>query len=468
MSTKSEVSVFLQVGFWVALVLFFTPFAWLAFYNHPSADDFPLSQTAREWGQYTTVVGYWKCWSARFTSIFLMSINPLVFGSLWGYKAGFLVMFLIQVFAFRFLLSVIFSIHQEYLVWTLSALASLVFLSTSPSLTNGYYYLGGALFYQPGHLLLALLVFFVFRYPPIMSLPAVLLRSWMIIGVQCTLIFILIGCNELMMLVGLAFAASGFSWFLFFKKRFYWGWLFLLGSATASTALVVFSPASFYRMEASGSMSRSIPWVATESLKAAFHTVFQAFTSPPLIALLGVLWFIKPMPFFLSITRLERFYLTLVSGTLFYLVYFPSILGEGLVQGRTEVSFQFILFFLLVLMFNVWHPNRKIMDLLKTRLTFFAVLALVPFGKNYFPAIKDLVSGDAKQYNKDRIERLACLRSAIGDSVWVKPVSVKPKSLYVGDIGDYPQPWYDNHVAIYYGKKFIHLVDGNHPELTCK
>jgi hypothetical protein len=96
------------------------------------------------------------------------------------------------------------------------------------------------------------------------------------------------------------------------------------------------------------------------------------------------------------------------------------------------------------------------------------LLALIPFGKNYFPAWNDLLTGTAKTYNQERNARIACLQQTKGDSVWVKPVSAKPVSLFVGDVGDYPQPWYDNHVAIYYGKKFIHLVNESHPEPSCQ
>lgn len=453
---------------WVLALFLFIPFAWLAFYNHPSADDYPLSQTARDWGQYTTVVGYWKCWSARYTSIFFMSINPLVFGSLWKYKAGFAGIFFMQVLAFRFLLPVLFRLDNENYTWLLAAVASLVFLSSSPSLSNGYYYLGGALFYQPGHLLLTLLVFLIFRNSPPINWPGKAWKSWMMIGAQCALVIGLAGCNEVMMLVGLAFAGLGFGWFLMFNKRFHVGWFLLLITVIASAALVIFSPASFYRMEASGTMNRSLSWVAGEALKALFHTVFQAFTSPPWLALLGVFWFLQPMPLFSNLTRLQKIWLSIFSGFTFYLVYFPSMLGEGLVQGRTEVTFQFLLFAVLLLLFNIWRPNRNVLHFSTIATMLLVVLALVPFGKNYLPAVNDLVSGDAKQYNMERNARIACLETALSDSVWVKPVSVKPKSLFVGDIGDYPQPWYDNHVAIYHGKKFIHLVDAKHPEPTCE
>lgn len=440
------------------------PFAWLAVYAHPAADDFPLSQTAREWGQYTTVVGYWKCWSARYTSIFLMSVNPLVFGSLWGYKAGFFVNFFIVAIALYLFIKVFFQLESKQTSWLLAITVALVLVSTSPTLSNGYYYLAGAWFYLPGHLLLAIFVWFVTNTDLPENLQQLRLRQIINLSFVSCLLVLLIGCNEVMMLISLAFVGLSLFWFLVFEKKLHIGWLFILFVALASTALVVFSPASFYRMEASGSMERTFVSVSGGAFKALWNTVYQSALSLPLFAAMAA-GFVLPVSSISTLGKPKRMLISLTAILVFYLAYFPSMVGEGLVQARTEVTFQFLLVVMVWLNMALWRSNSG--SKANENFILLALLTLIPFGKNYMPAWNDLLTGAAKTYNHERNARIACLQQTKGDSVWVNPVSVKPVSLFVGDVGDYPQPWYDNHVAIYYGKKFIHLVNEEHPQPSC-
>jgi|GEM_PF-1188197 len=464
--TTAESSTNRRIFYWSGFCLLVLPFAWLALYNHPAADDFPLSQTARDWGQYTTVVGYWKCWSARYTSIFLMSVNPLVFNSLWGYKAGFFINLFVMGFAVHLGNKLIFNWLSKREPWLFSTAFTLVLLAASPSLSNGYYYLAGAWFYQPGHLLLTALIWTSIHFQLPDNIQEFWSKSLVNLAIVAALVVLLIGCNEVMMLLGLSITGFGLVWYLLFEKRFHPSWFILVCVAVGASALVILSPASFYRMEASGSMNRSTIWVAIKAAEAFSHTAFQSFLSPPVLAMLMAGYFLPAHSRLQKITFQQKLLMSIASWIVIYLAYFPSMLGEGLVQGRTEVTFQFLFVGNMLLNISLWKPKE--VKQVNFNLMLIVILLLVPFGKNYLPAIDDLSSGRAKTFNQERNDRIKCLIETAGDSVWVKPVSAKPASLFVGDIGDYPQPWYDNHVAIYYGKKFIHLVGEQHPKPSCE
>ena len=85
------------------------------------------------------------------------------------------------------------------------------------------------------------------------------------------------------------------------------------------------------------------------------------------------------------------------------------------------------------------------------------------FSGNSLLVWKDLISNEAKAYSQERDQRETWMKTAKGDSVWVSPVSHRPKSLFHGDLGDYPDPWYDNHYAGMFGKESVLLADSLHP-----
>ena len=196
---------------------FILPLALLCLFAHPAADDFPISHTARDWGSYTSVVGYYKCWSARYTSIFLMSVNPLVFGSFFGYKLVPIVLMAGLFFSIRFFLSGLWGSRKTIL--PLAILLSLVFLLSMPDLPGGLYYLGGSLFYQPGNMLLALLIGSLFRNPPPTSLLGLNLKSWTHGNVQGSLLVLQVGCNDICMILALVIAGVGFLFDLLPRKK---------------------------------------------------------------------------------------------------------------------------------------------------------------------------------------------------------------------------------------------------------
>ena len=144
----------------------------------------------------------------------------------------------------------------------------------------------------------------------------------------------------------------------------------------------------------------------------------------------------------------------------------PSFLGEGLIQGRTAnaLIFNFLILYLVNVVF--WKQSLEAnktysFSLNKTKITI-SILSLIVLSiyssPNYLQAIKDLSSGEAKEFDIERTERARLVENSTSDSVWVMPIKHFPKTIFFGDIGIYPEPWYDNFYAQYYGKKSISLI----------
>ena len=155
-----------------------------------------------------------------------------------------------------------------------------------------------------------------------------------------------------------------------------------------------------------------------------------------------------------------RIFALLSSLLLFYACFLPSFLGEGLLQGHTENSLLFLFLTLLFLNLQIWRnpilAGKDSQEILKPVLLAGLMLAL-PFSPGFRLAVSDLWSGEAAAYSAERDHRDSLMRNTPGDTVWVEAVKHKPKSLFAGDIGDYPDPWYDNHFAAMYRKKWVGL-----------
>lgn len=441
-----------------AIGIFFIPFLLLCLFAHPAADDFPISHTARDWGSYTSVVGYYKCWSARYTSIFLMSVNPLVFGSFFGYKLVPIVLMAGLFFSIRFFLSGLWESRKTIL--PLAILLTLVFLLSMPDLPGGLYYLGGSLFYQPGNMLLAVLIGSLFRNPPPSSLSGLKLGSWATGIVQGFLLVLLVGCNEICMMLALAISGTGLFFELVLRKKVSAGWILLLLVSIISALIVLKSPATFYRMEANGGFERNWPEIFLNAFNGILMACFHWFSSPafPVFLLLAALMPMAPSTE-LNLNKGIRLGISVASFLLFFICFIPSFLGEGLLQGRTENSLLFLFLILFLLNLRVWKSHWKtevLFEKAKNLLipAFFILLCLSPA---FDLALSDLLCGEAAAFSAERDVRDSLMRNTPGDSIWIEPLRHKPKSLFAGDIGDYPDAWYDNHFAELYGKRFVHL-----------
>jgi hypothetical protein len=240
----------------------------------------------------------------------------------------------------------------------------------------------------------------------------------------------------------------------------------LLFASTFSTGLVLFSPATKYRMQASSSLKRTYSEVINNSFSGYLDSLVDWLSNPGFFLLLIFVWW---LPVSKKVPLLERPYLialSLISLFLSFFCFVPSFLGEGMIQGRTANALIFN--FLILYMVNVafWkqyleNQNFNPFPAFGKKL-FFPLLILMAtslfFSNNFVQAFNDLKSGDAREFDLERKMRAELVENNPGDSIWVKPLEHKPKTIFFGDIGIYPQPWYDNFYAQYHGKKYIHLL----------
>jgi hypothetical protein len=219
-------------------------------------------------------------------------------------------------------------------------------------------------------------------------------------------------------------------------------------------------------MEASNSFDRSFSWVLIQSVQAAIGQIFEWFSKPAFLLFLLISVFLpvsERVPLF---SRKYCLGLSILALGSFVLAFAPAFKGEGLLQARTSNALQFLFLSLALVLIAFWKRSLSPLPALNQKLL--AGMMLLFWGISIFsgnsPLVwKDLISNEAKAYSQERDQRETWMKTAKGDSVWVSPVSHRPKSLFHGDLGDYPDPWYDNHYAGMFGKESVLLADSLHP-----
>ncbi len=69
------------------LIISVLPFVWLSIYNHPFADDYWFANVIQEKGFWAGQIHWYTNVTGRFITSVINSLNPLVFGNFWFYKA---------------------------------------------------------------------------------------------------------------------------------------------------------------------------------------------------------------------------------------------------------------------------------------------------------------------------------------------------------------------------------------------
>lgn len=451
-----------QIG-WIVLaicgILVF-PYLALSFYNHPSADDYLVTVPAIQWGPITATLGWYHSWSARFSANLILAINPLVFHSLLGYQLLAWGILGFVGFGFWKFQSAVFLRQHPVSRLSLAALCTLVYFSANSSLVEGLYYFAGAACYQPAHALLLILAGWLIQQKPLETFTELNIKNLLIIGFQGGILVLIAGFNEVAMAFQLALTGGLCLFYFLEKKKISLHYSLLFIAAILGTAMVLFAPATFYRMEASQSFHRSLGEVLGLSFMGFFSFLGQ-WLSIAAFSLLLLFWVAQNEE--ISLPVLKRQNLILLSVlSLFLMVccFAPSYLGEGTVQGRTANALEFFFLFLFLINTLLWKkslPGFSLIPMARLRYIPVLVAMLVLFSPNNLKAWNDFVSGEGKAYHLEQMNRIHLTETSPGDSVVVPPIAHRPKTIFFGDIGIFPQPWYDNFYAQYHGKKSIQL-----------
>lgn len=448
------------------LCLLHLPYLLNCLYANPSADDLEYAASAIKHGFWNSYTRDYISWNGRYTDNFFAFASPLNVGFVTAYKLAAFFLLAIHYTSLWFFIKIILGKFISKTKQHMIALCiSLLYLFNAPSLSESFYWYTGAISYQlPQSLSLfyfSLLYIYFTR------------RKKYLLFVLIPLIIFLIGFNEVMMVLLVVIHIFIFIRLVQLKNLHKTIFLFIIGIVLLSASAMIFSPgnagrASHFTGDSSNIRSLlmsfaqvvrfSIEWTGQTpliaasilfiplSLKLNEHAVFKnKFHVHPLITLLAL-----PAVIFLCV--------------------YPAYWGTGILGQHRTVNTAYF-FFILIWFLNVHNlvcclkecsatfafwENKNWMVVL-----FFLFVGGICLTNNGYNAMSDLISGRSQKYNSEMNDRYAIIamsKQMKGDDAQLKPLSVKPETLFVSDITPDPRHWTNGCWEDYFSVTNIRVV----------
>ena len=458
-------------------LLLFVPLFLLSQYARPSADDYDYAILTHEIvlnhgsvlallsAAWDTVVKFYMTWQGTYTSAFLMSLQP----GIWGAEFYIITPYILLVFSYICLYITAHFINKWFLnksrlmTATMAMVALTILFMWLPSPCQGLFWYNGAMHYVPWFFLSLVNITLILEAHRITNK-----KRYVFYTVLCSVLsFIISGANQLtafgnilLMLAVLVLLPS--------KKRSH-VWIPLL-VALIGFAIMFVAPGNLVRQ---GSSERKS---AVETvLRVARHTIpmisewmsFEWVVSLIMITPLAIeiaSKYNKPLSYRVLFVPVVSY--AVICGML-CVIYMPTgSFGDHRVTNIIWFSFMvfswlnYVFFWTYLIGHRIITINTRLTSFWHTALIIICLCALFAGERSYmrsssFTALLEVTSGSAQQYAQELDDRQIVLEdSSVQDAVFA-PLSQFPFSLFHIDMDTDPTAWPNTAIADYFDKESV-------------
>jgi hypothetical protein len=476
----------------MSFILVSLPILILAFYNVPSADDYTFGSLLNNWIQENGyhILGILKCgiqnsceyyfkWQGRYSESFFASFMPDIFGCYWIWTI-FLYVFFMSGIVFLFYTLSSRLAGKEYAGFGVGIgfLTGTAIAQNVPFPTEAFFWFDGSMAYMFHHTVYIFMCAVAVRYF-FTEKKSVVIRYLLLLTV---LTLIAAGGNNVTSFINILTWCVFAGIAILLRKK--WSVFYPLFLSVVGFLISYLSPGTKIR---GGDSSNYTPILLTIR-KCFVWTIKQYLFKWITLGILVMLLFLTPI--LLRIVRriIERFefrfqlpFLVLMGDVCFLsAMSCPSfyVLGEpGPGRLRNVIFVNYILLTVLTYAYILgwlsvrceeqkWlkdlrdcyqRMNKRAMGSLV--IITFAILCLGKFNHIGISveAIRELASGQAKQYYQEAMIRKEIYQDESILDAEVEPYSVKPYLLYFDDITDDPENWKNKGVIEFYRKDSVKL-----------
>lgn len=485
-SFEYKISFFLVVFFILSLI----PIMLLARYNYPCADDFGFSTYSHiAWleshsifqvlkGAWKTVVERWLGWQGTFSSIFLMALQP----SIWGDAGYHLVpwimigaMSLSTMFFLYTILVKLFNVRKPVFI-SISMIYLIFALQCMIDKTQGFFWFNGAAHYMIPHcvalILIGLLIQLINNHN--IRIFKLILASF--------LAFFVGGSNYITGLTIAIIFVSALLLLLYYKKKkeliiLIIPFMFFITAFLLNTL----APGNSVRqgeMDIRPGVIKSILLSFYYCIEYVTETWFDWTYLFYILTLIPFIWeVVKKVGFRFSYRYPLLFFF--YSYCILSAMFTPSLYATGIAGGGRIFNIIFLDLLLLVIgnifYFLGWlythipqfrYVTGSCLETNTAKKYFIGLFCLITFistlyvkvNVDYFTtssALNSLFSGEAAAYGQETAERSRLLNISDDKDITLKLFKTQPYLLYFSDISEDPGDWKNNSMARYYQKNSI-------------
>jgi hypothetical protein len=446
------------------------PLVVLSFYNHPSpADDYCYIDTVFKYGWLEAMHYYYTGWTGRYFGILLNHSNPLILHWMGGFTVLPLLLLAGLLGAFWALLAELlpsFSPRTRFLM-----LAVLFFLCILqlPDIAGALYWMASFVTYTVPAIATLVGIVIVLRIQRLDTSEKGLYLALSLFA--AFLVFASIGSSETNLMITLVLVGG---WWVFrlVVTRHVNLLMGLLALTTVLSCYLFFSAEGNATRLGGNPLSGNIPFSFISSFKTLALLVIGWLRKTPLLAF-TLLWMAvlskHPLPASSgAYFGVPFWYAGLVYVGVMAAQLFPSYYGVGIEPAPRAIN-NVYLFFVLGWFYLVtvgWiHYAPRLFHLTSDRSLIW--IGAICVGMSLYTAYasanirglyRDWLRGNAAAYDREMTERYRLLRETTATEVSLPALQHLPYALYVEDIKDNPEHWWNKCMAGYFGKEKIYLI----------
>jgi len=403
----------------------------------------------------------YQMWSGRYLANFINLLNPIAFGSFQAYQVVpiFLLYGLIAAISYFIFQILRGSDLSTYHKLTIGMALSLIYIHNVPDIAQAFYWYTGAITYQLGNIFA-----FILMGNTVRILRDEQEHHGLKHFMNFVLIVLMIGCNEVVMLLAcLALCATSFI-LIKQKHRSRNHLIAYTIVALICACVVIFAPGNAKR-EALFTDNHQLFYSLGMTILQTARFSFEWLASTPLIVA-SILFIPLSLRLSKSISFIGKSSAkhAIVAGIVLVLIpaicIFPPYWATGILGQHRSVNVGY-LFFLIAWFANIsiWtHRFTLAQEIhftgwIRNCLMVFFVLG-ISFTGNGLNVLVDLISGQAQQYDRELSYRYRTLEEAKrtqASTVILSPLNVQPKTLFVLDIVENSDHWINTSYAKFFG-----------------
>ena len=435
-------------------------------YNHPSVDDdYCFAYMTRDHGFWQAQKFYYDGWSGRYISNMIFHATPLAYGVFWFVKVmPFIIFGLLFHAVYVFVGEVLKPSRTNQLLLTITFLS--IFIIFSPSVVDTFFWYTSVFIFPTSLCFFLYSIVVILRYYQ----PQYQRIKYWIALLSATLVFFIIGSNEVMMLFTIAFLGMVFGYILLFEKRF--------DSFIFGLMVIGLYFAYFWVVQAKGNQTRlvggNVLGGAIElSLKNAFKsTVKDTLQWSRMLFFFIILYYRLFLPKYYSEVPSKIFKIKIwipIVGllTLIFMMFFVIHYGNDMgvpdrVKNMIFAIFTLGCFYITTIAHFSYLSKRVKYSNEGFIIGAFIFLITIPIyldGKNLKIMYADIRLGIAKRYDQEMTQRYTQIKESKSDTVFVAPLKNIPKSLCFDDIKTTEKHLWNRCYATYFEKKVIILKE---------
>jgi hypothetical protein len=442
------------------------PLIALSFYNHPSpADDYGYIDTVFKFGWLEAMHYYYTGWTGRYFGILLNHTNPLLFHSVAGFKV-------LPILLLLALVAVLYLLARQ-LTPTLSRRAHLGFAGVVfflyvlklPSIAEAFYWMAAFVTFTIPSIMTFGWIVVVLRW---YRLETTRMKTWT--GIFAGFfVFAIIGSSEPNLLTILILIAGLWGYRILFYKKVDGLMLGLIVAAAIGCYFYFTAPGLQVRI-GGNPLSGNIPESVLNSFKKLAYLMYSWLSGTPLLLFTAV-WIIvlsritlQARAYFAApVWYVALLYLGILSAQLF-----TSYYGIGIDPTAREINCVYLFFlvgwFYVAGVLYQWASQRFSWPAVAAPaqgiiLVFLGLWTVFSLYKN--PNIRmlytDWLSGEAAIYNTRMYQRYELIKNSPTSVVYLPEIKNPPQSLFVDDIKEDKNHWWNKLMAGYFGKEAIYL-----------